>query len=124
MKGFKPIYRLNDAFVKVRARSDAKEQSAPGDLFTPSPTGRVPVLGAPQAVNCLATFISPFGTRIPFAHTSTRRNAQTPTRQLRSRRFHTREIQLRFLGNGVRGRRLLLKIETTEHVVRGTIAIG
>jgi hypothetical protein len=109
-------------FARARKRSDAKEQSALRvKSFTPCPTGRILLATIP-------------GSKLSGYHhqslpdenadSPTRRNAQTPIRNSWSRRFQTREIQLRFFGNRVWRQWLLFKIETTEHVVRRTIAIS
>jgi hypothetical protein len=46
---------------------------------------------------------------------------QTPSRHSR---FHTREIQFRVLGDRIWGQGLLLKIETTQHIICSPIAVG
>jgi hypothetical protein len=52
--------------------------------------------------------------------------AVRPKRQTPSRhsRFHIREIQFRVLGDRIWGQGLLLKIETTQHIICSPIAVG
>ena len=112
-----------------------------GSFFAPIPGNKLP--GYLHSV--------PSGQKRPFAHyqtrpkhgsasvlahgTDLRSKPRVPGRlmwprgslappQLRSRRFQTRKIQLRFSGNRIWRQWLLFKIETTEHVVGRTIAIS
>jgi hypothetical protein len=117
------------------------------------PYGTDPILDEFQAINCLATIIrslrdksnqplvwkvgskrSRLTPTIPHAtpphrHTPPLHHSTTPIRRLahtpsRHSRFHTREIQFRVLGDRIWGQGLLLKIETTQHIICSPIAVG